>query len=635
RAMAGADSLAAQQPYYGQPPEGTEWDHGLGGCESGFTIPDVNDPDVVWATCYGNKVSRYDHKTKVARDVSPWMISLDSPPQDAKYRCHWTAPLAIDPFDTKTVYYGCQVIFKTSDGGQSWSVISPDLSTQDPSKIISSGGVIGDNLGQFYGEVVFAIAPSPVARGLIWAGTNDGKVWITRDGGGNWTDVTKNVPGMPVWGSVRKFSPSPFDAGTAYMAVDAHLMDDSKPYLYKTTDYGRTWTKINGDLPASHPLDYTMSITENPHRKGMLFAGTGHAFYYSLDDGAHWTHFNQGLPAAPVSWIDVPAQFHDVVVSTYGRGIWVLRDITALEQGATEQVAENKLFAPQPGYREPRSGRADFTFALARPGRVQLEVMDASGRVARKLAVNGREGLNRVTWNLQYDQATPVGLRTAPPDNPFIWDEPQFKGKDTRPIVHWGIEGPERNGPLGAPGRYTVRLAVAGQDFSQPFEVLKDPRIGSSVTDLQASTAMQVKIRDDMQSAAEMINRLESIRKGIEDKLKDSTTAATSATELRSMDQKLLDVELKLLSRTDLHSDDKWFVEKYHVYLNLIWLSGAVGLGAGDVAGGADYKPTDAQHQVLSLIEKDLADAKAAYDKVMQDVPGFEQKMGLQSRLVP
>ena len=224
---------------------GSTWDHGLGGCESGFTIPDPSDPDIVWATCYGNKVTRWDAKTKRARSVAPWIHTLDSPPNELKYRCHWTPPLAIDPFDPKTVYYGCQVIFKTSNGGQSWAVISPDLSTHDPSRIVFSGGIVGDNLGQFYGEVVFAIAPSTIQRGLIWAGTNDGQVWNTRDGGGNVDERHEEHhrparPGARFGRSRRRR----FDAGTAYVAVDLHMMDNREPYLYKTTDYGRTWTKI-------------------------------------------------------------------------------------------------------------------------------------------------------------------------------------------------------------------------------------------------------------------------------------------------------------------------------------------------------------------------------------------------------
>src|SRR5450759_3496615 len=300
-------------------PQFSTWDHGLGGCESGFTLPDLTNTDVVWASCYGNAVTRWDAKSGLARSVSPWMHTLDWPPDQLKYRCHWTPPLAIDPFDHNTVYYGCQVIFKTSNAGQSWSVISPDLSTKDPARIVSSGGIVGDNLGQFYGELVFAIAPSEIQRGLIWAGTNDGKVWYTRDAGAKWNNVTRNIAGLPAWGTVRKIEPSHFDPGTAYVAVDLHLMDNREPFIYKTTDFGQTWKKISDALPAKHPLAYAMSITENPNRRSMLFAGTGHGFYYSLDDGARWTQLEEGLPAAPVTWIVVPKLWHDVVISTYGR----------------------------------------------------------------------------------------------------------------------------------------------------------------------------------------------------------------------------------------------------------------------------------------------------------------------------
>ena len=249
---------------YGRPAE-YGWERRMGGCESGFTIPDPADPNIVWATCYGNQVTRWDGRTKLARSVSPWMHTLDSPPNDAKYRCHWSAPLAIDPFDHNAVYYGCQVIFRTTNGGQSWNVISPDLSTQDPARNVSSGGIVGDNLGQFYGEVVYAIAPSPAQKGLIWAGTNDGLVWLTRDAGNHWTNVTKNIAGLPAWGSVTSICPSAFDAGTAYVSVDFHLNDNRDPFIYKTTDYGRTWTRIGDGLP-KHQLSYVRCVAEVPNR---------------------------------------------------------------------------------------------------------------------------------------------------------------------------------------------------------------------------------------------------------------------------------------------------------------------------------------------------------------------------------
>lgn len=607
---------------------GSTWDHFLGGCESGFTIPDPSDPNIVWATCYGNKVTRYDARTGRARSVSPWMHTLDSPPDALKYRCHWTAPLAVDPFDPKTVYYGCQVIFRTSNEGQSWTVISPDLSTRDPSRIVSSGGIVGDNLGQFYGEVVFAIAPSTIQRGLIWAGTNDGKVWYTRDGGKRWHDVSANV-GMPAWGTVRKIEPSRFDPATAYLAVDYHLMDDRAPYLYQTSDFGKTWRKITGNLPSGHPLDYALAIAENPNRQGMLFAGTGRSFYYSLDDGAHWTRFTDGLPAAPVTWIEVAKPWHDVVVSTYGRGLYILRDITLLEQ--SDQVAASAdlhLYAPRPAYREARSGSVDVNFTLkaAPKDSVTLEVLDRSGAALRTMRAAGRAGLNRITWDLRYDGPKQVELRTTPPDNPRIWDEPRFKDKTTRPISHWGIQAPQRSGPLVLPGTYSVRVSAGGQTASRPLTVLRDPWIPTTDADLAASHAIQLRIRDAITAAAGTVNRIEGLRKQIEDQLGSAADGTGDA--LRELDRKLLDIELRLVSRTELHSDDKWFVEPYRVYLNLVWLAGEVGTGAGDVAGGAEFRPTDAELATLAEQEKELATAQAMFDELLRTtLPAFNRAM--------
>ncbi|HQX80715.1 MAG TPA: hypothetical protein PKW63_03100, partial [Vicinamibacterales bacterium] len=282
---------------------GPAWDTYLGGCESGFTQPQPDNADIVWGSCYGNKLTRFDARQGTARSVSPSMITFDSAPNLSKHRCHWTAPVAFDQFEPTTVYYGCEVIFKTSNEGQSWVEISPDLSTRDPRLIVASGGVVQDNLGQYAGATVYAIASSPRERGLLWAGTNDGKVWYTRNGGGNWVDVSANLKGMPDLGTITQIWPSTFDAATAIVTVDGHVNDNRRPYIFKTTDYGATWSSVVGDLPTGHPLDYVLSTIENSNRPGMLFAGTGRAFYYSMDNGAHWTRFKEGLPASPVTWV--------------------------------------------------------------------------------------------------------------------------------------------------------------------------------------------------------------------------------------------------------------------------------------------------------------------------------------------
>jgi photosystem II stability/assembly factor-like uncharacterized protein len=631
--MRGA-AWAAENAGAGYNGSGNTWDHGLGGCESGFTIPDPADPNIVWATCYGNKVTRYDHRTKTARSVAPWMITLDSPPQDSKYRCHWTAPIAIDPFDSKNVYYGCNVIFKTSSGGQSWQVISPDLSSQDPKYIVSSGGIVGDNLGQFAPEVIFAIAPSEVERGVIWVGTNDGKVWYTKDGGAKWNDVSKNIAGMPPLAVVSKIEPSHFSGGAAYLAVDAHLNDSREPFIFKTTDYGATWKRVNGDLPNRHPLSYVKAVAENPNKQGQLFAGTGHGFFYSSDDGGHWTEISAGLPKAPVSWVVVQKQFHDVVVSTYGRGIYVLDDITPLEQTtpATTDAAMH-LFTPRPAFRWSQRGRATITFSLkdAPRGQVDVHILDGDGKLVRDLHQNARAGLNRVAWDLRYDPPRLIAMRTTPAENPHIWEEPRFRGQDTRPVTHWGLE-PAQVGPIVTPGKYTVKLTVGGQSSSQPLEILRDPRVATSVADIDLSVKLQLRLRDDISAAADMVNNIEVMRKQLEDMTKayrDDRTKAALLKQVADMDKKLFDVESKLLEPAQMTSDDKYFQQAYRVYMNLIWLNGEVGPGAGDVLGGADFPPTDTSVNVMETIEKDLNAAKADYRTLIdREVPAFNRAIG-------
>jgi len=621
RGRGGADALA--------------WQSGIGGCESGFTVPDPTDADIVWASCYGNKLTRYDAREGEAHSVEPWMISLDSPPNEAKYRCHWTAPVAIDPFNHNIVYYGCQMVLKSSDQGDSWTELSPDLSTQDPARIISNGGIEGDNLGQFDGEVVWAIAPSPIQRGLLWAGTNDGKLWFTREGeaaaAAHWTDVTRNIAGLPAWATISQISPSNFDPGTAYIAVDGHLVDNRQPYIFKTTDFGATWKNLTGNLPAGNALDYVMSVAENPNRRGMLFAGTAHAFFYSMDDGANWQRFNTGLPPAPVSWINVEKRFHDVDISTYGRGLFILPDITTLEQtGSTLRPAgATKLFAPGPIFRKARSvypsaadpARPQFQFNLAEApaGPVKMEILDDAGKVIRTQLLAAHAVLNGADWDLHLDGPVLVALRTTPPENPHIWDELRFKGQTTRPITHWGIT-PTTRIPVAAPGSYQVRITVDGRAFTQPFQVLKDPAVLASEADLRASSAMQVRLRDDITATSNMVNRMEVWRKQLEDR--------PAAPENAQLDKAILEVEHQLVTEADMLTDDKHFPVAYKVYMNLIWTSGAVGQGASDEAGGLDYKPTQTQLKVVAQIERDLAAAKAGYDRLAATtLPAYNRAM--------
>ena len=608
------------------------WDHHMGGCESGFTLPDPADTNIVWSTCYGNEITRWDARTRVARSVSPWLHTLDSPPNDAKYRCHWTPPLAIDPFDHNTVYYGCQVIFKTSNAGQSWSVISPDLSTQDPSRNVSSGGLVADNLGQFYGEVVFAIAPSTVQKGLIWAGTNDGKVWNTRDGGGHWNDLTKNVPGIPSWGTITSIQPSFFDAGTAYVSVDAHLMDNRDPYIYKTTDFGATWTQISTNLP-KHTLSYVRVVAEDPNQKGLLFAGTGNALYYTSDDGAHWTQLKDGLPPSPVSWIVVQKNFHDLVVSTYGRGFYILDDITPLEQSAKgEKDAAVEFFAPRRAYRFAHNSTAFLNYSVVQPSKdpAKIEIVDAKGVKVRELSGPATEGQHRVTWNLQYEGPKLVELRSTPSEQPHIWEQDPYIGKDSRPVTHWGM-ATEQEGPLVKPGKYTAKLTVNGHTYSQPLEVVLDPKSTATAQEIDESVDMQLRIRDEITKVAGMINRLEWMRKQLGDvhKMMSGDPSKKALLEdLHRTQEAIEKVEYRLIAKPLTLSDDKYYMAAFKVYFNLLWLNGEIGPGAGDVAGGNTFGPTDAEREELKAIEAEITTVSVEYDALLKDtLPKFNQAL--------
>jgi len=609
-------------------------EEGMPSCESGYTYPEPNNHRVVWGTCYAAHVAVYDELSGLRRSVSPWMHTLDSDPVGLKYRCQWSPPLAIDWFD-RSVYFGCQVMFRTRDRGQSWDVISPDLSTGDPSRILFSGGVVGDNLGQFYGAVISAIAPSRTQQGVIWAGTNDGKVWVSRDAGKKWVDLTKNVD-MPPWGIIRRIDSSHFDPGTAYMAVDYHLVDNRQPFFFKTTDFGQTWTRIDAGLPKSHPLDYALSIAENPHRRGMIFAGTGHGFYYSRDDGKTWTQFKDRLPAAPVNWIEVPKNAAEVAVATYGRGLWILRNVWQLEQADTdlspnggavrnEAQADLQLYPPLPAMLKATGGTAAFVFNLkSAPGApIPMEILGADGKAVTTIDVQAREGLNQATWNLLYPSPAQPVLRSIPPDNPFIWDAGRWQNRQ-RPVTHWGI-GSQYWQPTAAPGKYTVRFTYNGRQYTQPFEVWRDVTLPSTDADLAASSELQRSVVATVNEVVDKINRIEIMRMQVEDLRKQHGGDAALDGALAGIYKRMYDTELHFLSRTEMHSDDKWYVEKYKLYMNLVWLLAEIGGGGGDVMGGAGFRPTNAAAAVYKDRLADLDAARKDFDKLMADVAAFNK----------
>ena len=658
------------------------------GCETGWNIPDPVDPDVVWGGCYAGVVERFDARTGLSRSVSVWPErTMGTPAADVKLRMNWTFPIAISPHDHATVYVGSQYVHATSDGGETWRAISPDLTLNDRSMMGDSGGLTVDNLSVEYAGVVFSIAESPLERGVIWAGTNDGLVQVTRDGGEHWTNVTPQIPGLPPKGTVGSVEPSRFDPGTCYITVDLHQVDNRDPFLYKTTDYGRTWKAIGAGIPKT-PLSYAHVLRESPQRKGLLFAGTENGLYVSFDDGGRWEPLQSKLPHAPVHWLTIQEQFHDLVVGTYGRGFYILDDLSGLEQlSAAVRAEEAHLLTPRPAYRfrevagpalapsgtaagknppygasiqywlkapvndpgDPDSaenasarGKEDAPAlteqereeqerekAKAKP--VEITILDASGRKVRSLRGTNKAGVNRVYWDLRYEPSFPVRLRTTPAGNPRVWEEKRFRGQQHRGVFYYGI-GETRRGPFVPPGTYAVTLTVDGKPQApQSLTVLKDPNTGRSDADIVASTELALMIYRDTNAAARMINQVEWTRKQLSDvrrMLKASHAEASDLEAVDALERSARAVEDRLLQPTLAEADEKSFRGELGLYLKLLWLQAEVGAGGADVSGNADFAPTQAEREVSALLSAQLAETRTAFDALYGTaLPAFNEAM--------
>jgi hypothetical protein len=323
------------------------------------------------------------------------------------------------------------------------------------------------------------------------------------------------------------------------------------------------------------------------------------------------------------------------VLSTYGRGLYIMEDITPLEQGvmeAEEADAGVRLVTPRPAYRMVRGqARALLSFALkaAPKDPIQFEILDSKGALVRRLTpVTGRPGLNRTVWDLRYEAPRTVALRTTPPENPHIWEEPRFLNQETRAITHWGLAQAEV-GPIAAPGKYSVKMTVDGQAYTQPLEILRTPDSHGTDADLQSSVRLQLKVRDDINAVSDMTNQLEWMRRQLEDQTKTLTRQAGKDALLKSIDaidRKMQDVEYQLITRADALSDDKYFQTAYNLYQNFLWLNGEIGTGAGDVQGSADYGPTETAIGLVLDLERLLDKAKADYKKLMEsEIPAYNK----------
>jgi photosystem II stability/assembly factor-like uncharacterized protein len=611
---------------------GSEWESTAGG-ECGFIIPDPVDPTIVWGGSYNAQLERVDYKTGHTTSVHVWPESnYGSHAAAAKYRFNWTFPIHISPHNNEKIYVGSQFVHVTTDRGRSWKIISPDLSTNDESKMGPSGGLTRDNLAVEFGCVIFAIAESPIEKGCIWAGTNDGLVHITRDGGQNWTNVTKNIPNLPAWGTVSNIEPSRYAAGTAYMTVDFHQMNSRDPYVYKTTDYGKTWKSLSATIPKS-VFSYCHWIHEDPVRQGLLYLGTENAIYVSFNDGKTWLPLQNNLPHAPVHHMVVQEHFNDLVVGTYGRGFWIMDDITPLQQLTDEVLGSDAhLFKPRHAYRMhsiaggPRTtARATINYYLKEAAKkpVIITIMDESGEVISTLRGAGRKGINRVNWSLRHPGARATKLRTKPPGNPHVVEEKRFAATWTRegwyPLLSWGSFA-GFGGFMVAPGNYTVKLSVGDQEFTQMLEVKKDPRSEGTQTDIEAMIAMQKEVRENLNTVSDMISQIEWMRKQIydtKDMLKASGGSKDVIAAIDAFDKKLRSVEDELFQKMGAEGDTKSFRFPQKLYFKLA-------VFAGDLAGSVDFAPNKQQTEVHAVLKERLDTQKARFEELLKtDLPAF------------
>lgn len=502
---------------------GTGWIINTGGCETGPAVPKPGNHNIVYANCKG----RFGVFNKLTGTEKAYYVGASNiyghNPKDLKYRFQRVAPVHVSPHDPDVVYHGSQYLHRTDSDGYAWETISPDLTAfEEDKQVISGSPITRDITGEEYYSTLYSIRESPLVKGLIWTGSNDGVVSVTKDGGKTWSNITPKK--MPKGGRVESVEPSHFDAGTAYIAVDRHLLGDPAPYVYKTSDYGATWqllsTETNG-VPNDHT---TKVLREDPVRKGLLYLGTEYGVFLSFDDGANWMPFQQNLPITPIT--DLKIFRGDLVLSTMGRGFWILDNITSLRQPAINSIKDEPvLFRPDTTirYRYPMATRPDFpkypeTAVLidyylpeGKTKNITLDILDRDGNTLVSIVSDSTLMASKVTEVENMDMSRTFRyldpkLETKRGINRFAWDLRQ-KGP-----WHKDAKRRFRDGPMVAPGSYVAKLTVNGTSLEQPFEIVMDPRVaaeGLSKTDLKNQLEMQVKVMGLLSEARKLQADLE------------------------------------------------------------------------------------------------------------------------------
>lgn len=485
----------------------------ISGGDGFFAVPDLARPWLVYSASQGGNIVITDMRTGDQRSIHPDPNRVGSA-GDAlefhRYRFNWNAPIALAPQDPGTVYFGGNVVFKSTDHGQTWQVISPDLTTNDKNKQKSSGGdIVTDNTAAEFHSTLLSIAPSPRDPNLVWVGTDDGNVQVTRDGGRTWTNVASNLPGLPPNAWISTVDASPHDAGTAFVAASHWQTGDYTPYAYMTTDYGRTWRRITGNLPAR---GWVHVVRQDPRNPDLLFLGTEFGIFASWDRGGRWHSIRNGLSAAPVRDLWVHPRDNDLIIATHGRGLYILDDITPLQRLREALATDATVFDIRPATRwvmwsndgnlgqkvwvgdNPPDGAVIQYYLKSRaPDAVTATISDASGKVVRKLEGGSREaGVNQLVWNLQHDPA-PTGAG------------PAGRGGGG------GRGGRGGGAPEVVPGQFTVTVSLAGREVTKPLTVALDPRANVTTADLELQRDLALQLRDLGGRVTGVIDRAEDL----------------------------------------------------------------------------------------------------------------------------
>jgi photosystem II stability/assembly factor-like uncharacterized protein len=617
----------------------SDW-YDVGGGEAGYIAPDPRDPNIVYAADYQGNITRYDrHIGQVKAITEQPELSDAHGAANLEHRFQWTAPVLLSPHDPNTLYHGGERLFKTTDGGVHWQIISPDLTRNDKEKQKVSGGDITlDDSGTEYYDTIFALAESPIKKGLLWVGTDDGLIQLTQDEGKTWSNVTPKD--MPEWARISQIDPSPFDAGTAYAAVDRHQFDDLRPYIYKTSDYGKSWTKLTQGIPDT---TFARVVREDPKKRGLLYAGTETGIFVSFNDGANWRSLKLNLPTTPVH--DLVIKGDDLVVATHGRAFWILDDLSPLRQYSDDLAQKDAfLYAPRTAYRiqagaggerhpskltgqNPPAGAMIYYFLKESPKadtEAKIEILDASGKVIRKYS---SAEYNTLEEPLEPDDKKPE--KQLKPDaglNRFVWDLRYEEAHHIPGYYLWEYNGGSR-GPVAVPGHYQVRLTVGSETQTAGFDLKLDPRVQASQADLEAQFDLLLQTRDELSRVCDAVNQMQDVRlqlSGLKRRLPENASTKTIVNAADDLEKKLVAVREELVNLTISANEDS-LAYPPQLDAKLAYL-------AMD-AGSADSAPTEAEQRQFEKLKRQSGELIGRWEELQRRDLATFQKMTAEGSL--